>query len=81
MTGLLHEGIFNIGHLWSWAGFMATQIWPINFAKKCELHQYSDDNNESICCSKCSFKLILLYLVSCYLSITPLIPFRQPVIT
>ena len=47
-----------IGHLWSWAGFMAAQLWAINFAKKCELHQYSADNNESICCPKCTFKLI-----------------------
>ena len=45
----------GIGHLWSWAGFMAAQLWAINFAKKCELHQYAADNNESICCTKCSF--------------------------
>ena len=23
----------GIGHLWSWAGLMATQIWAIDFAK------------------------------------------------
>ena len=50
----------GIGHLRSWAGFMAAQLWAINFAKKCELHQYAADNNESICCPKCSFKLITL---------------------
>ena len=47
----------GIGHFWSWAGFMAAQLWAINFAKKCELHQYSANNNESICCPKCSFNL------------------------
>ena len=72
MTGLLHAwGHFSccrrpqtchlaieIGHLWSWAWFMATQIWAINFAMNCELHQYSVDNNKLMCCPKCSFKLI-----------------------
>ena len=48
----------GIGHLWSWAGFMAAHIWAINFAINYELHQYSGDNNEPICCPKCSFKLI-----------------------
>ena len=78
MTGLLHD---VRGNLWSWAGFMAAQLWAINFAKKCELHQYAADNNESICCPKCSFKLIWPYLVSCYLIMPPLMPLRQPVIT
>ena len=71
----------GIGHLWSWAGFMAAQLWAINFAKKCELHQYSANNNESICCPKCSFKLIWPQLVSCYLLMTQLRPLRQAVIT
>ena len=35
----------EIGNLRSWARFMAAQLWAINFAKKCELHQYSADNN------------------------------------
>ena len=47
----------GICHLWLWARFMATQIWAINFATNCELHQYSGDNNEPICCPKCSFTL------------------------
>ena len=71
----------GIGHLWSWAGFMAAHIWAINFAINYELHQYSGDNNEPICCPKCSFKLIWPYLVSCYLLMTQLRPLRQPVIT
>ena len=72
MTGLLHAwGHFSccrrpqtchlaieIGHLWSWAWFMAAQIWAINFAMNCELHQYSVDNNDPMFCPKCSFKLI-----------------------
>ena len=37
---------------------MAAQIWAINLAKNCEFHQCSGDNNKSICCTKCSFKLI-----------------------
>ena len=46
------------GHLWSWGRFMAAHIWAINFAINCELHQYSGNNNEPICCPKCSCKLI-----------------------
>ena len=71
----------GIGHLWSCAGFMVAQIWAINFSKNFELHQYSGDNKEFICYAKCSFKLILPYLVSCYLLMTQLRPLRQPVIT
>ena len=71
----------GIGHLWSWAGFMAAHIWAINFAINYELHQYSGDNNEPICCPKCSFKLIWPYLVSCYPLMTQFRPLRQPVIT
>ena len=71
----------GIGHLWSWAWFMAAQLWAINFAKKCELHKYSANNNDSICCLKCSFKLIWPQLVSCYLFMTQLRPLRQAVIT
>ena len=51
----------GIGHLWSWAGFMAAHIWDINFAVICELHHYSGYNNEPVC-PKCSFKLILYNL-------------------
>ena len=54
MTGLLHEGIFHvgyggdtdpnsklaigIGHEWSWARFMAAQVWAINFAKNIAIY-------------------------------------------
>ena len=39
---------------------MATQNMAINFAINCELHQYSGNNNESIFCPKCSFKIKFL---------------------
>ena len=48
----------GIGHLLSWARFRFDQIWAINFTKNCELHQYSGDKNKSICCPKCTCKLI-----------------------
>ena len=31
----------EIGHFWSWAGFMATQFWAINFAKNTAIHSVS----------------------------------------
>ena len=31
----------GIGHLWSWAGFMAAQIWAINFVKNIPIYSVS----------------------------------------